>query len=455
MGLSKPLHDNTYRRISPTKIILGVFLAIIAVGTLLLMLPISSAEGKTTDLLSAAFTATSATCVTGLSVFDTLSYWSGFGHTVILLLIQCGGLGFMVFAALFSLAVHRRISLRERLVMTQLFSVDELSGIVMLAKHILFRTAIIEGVGACILAIRFIPEYGVGNGLFKSVFHSVSAFCNAGFDVLGAGDGNIGSISKYATDPLVCLTLIALMVVGGIGFLVWENVLKEKRIKRFSFHTKLVLITTVSLLIFGTVMFFIFEYSNDATIGKLSFGEKLLASFFQSSTTRTAGFYSFSQGNMTVQSKLLSSFLMLIGGSPGSTAGGIKTVTFAVLVLTSVCVLRGKNEVSAMGRKISNYAVFKAIAVMMAGIFLAAVGAVIITETNGTPAVDSLFEAVSAFSTTGLSCGITAGINSLSKVVLIFLMYFGRVGLLTLSIGLLVPQKPSKISYPEGKIIIG
>ena len=455
MGISKSLQDNAYRRISPTKIILGGFLVIILIGALLLMLPAASATGKTTDFLSCMFTATSATCVTGLTVFDTLSHWSGFGHIVILLLIQCGGLGFMVFAALFSLVIHRRISLRERLIMTQLFSVDELSGIVRLTKHILSRTLVIEGAGALLLAIRFIPDYGFGSGLFKSVFHSVSAFCNAGFDILGVGAGDIGSISKYATDPLVCLTLVSLMVVGGLGFLVWENVLRAKKIRRFSFHTKLVLIMTASLLLFGTVMFFVFEYSNAATIGRMSFGEKLIASLFQSSTTRTAGFYSFSQGDMTVQSKLLSCFLMLIGGSPGSTAGGIKTVTFAVLILTAVSVMRGKNEISAMGRKISYYTVFKAIAVMMVGMFLAAVGGVIICQTNGTPAVDSLFEAVSAFSTTGLSCGITAELNSLSKIVLILLMYFGRVGLLTLSIGLLAPRKPSKISYPEGKIIIG
>lgn len=442
-------------RISPTKMILGVFAVIIFIGAVLLMLPVATASGEHVDFLTALFTSTSATCVTGLVAVDTLSYWTKFGQIIILVLIQCGGLGFMAFATVFSLAVHRRISLRERLIMTQSFSVDELSGVVRLARYILIRTLVAECIGTALLAIRFVPEYGVGEGLFKSVFHSVSAFCNAGFDIIGLSSDHIGSMSKYASDPLVCLTLVGLMVAGGLGFFVWGEIRSKKSFHSYSLHTKLVLIMTAALLITGTTLFMMFEFSNAETVGDMSFGGKLLSSLFQASTARTAGYYTFSQQGMTTSSKLVTVALMFIGGSPGSTAGGIKTVTFAVLVMTAVSVMRGKGEVTLFERRVPTYTILKSIAVFMVAAFFVSVASIIIVLGDGINMIDALFECVSAFSTTGLSTGITAGLNPLSKSVLILLMYLGRVGLLTVSIGLLAQKSPSKISYPEGKTIIG
>ncbi len=443
------------RNVSPTKIILGVFLAIILTGALLLMLPLSSSTAKSTDFLTALFTSTSATCVTGLIVVDTLSHWSRFGQVVILLLIQCGGLGFMAFATVFSLVLHRKISLKERLIMSQSFSGDGLSGVVRLTQHILIRTFIFEICGALILSTRFIPEYGLGEGLFMSIFHAVSAFCNAGFDIIGVSADHIGSMSKYVGDPVICLTLPALMILGGLGFFVWEDVLGKKKLSKFNFHTKLVLLTTTALLLGGTFLFLLFEYDNAATIGNLSFSNKLLASFFQASTTRTAGFCTFSQHNMSSSSKILSIFLMFIGGSPGSTAGGIKTVTLAVLILTAFSIMRGRAEITAFERRISPQTIFKAITVMIAAAFLAASASIMIAQTNNIDMINAVFESVSAFSTTGLSTGITSQLNTVSQITLILLMYLGRVGLLTLSIGLIAKRKPSKISYTEGKLIIG
>ena len=452
MGLfsENNLRARIERKIGPTKMILGVFLLIIIIGTLALMLPISVSSCNGTDFLTAAFTATSATCVTGLVVVDTFSYWTRFGQTVILLLVQCGGLGFMAVATVFSLAVNRRISLRERIIMTQAFSVDEISGVVRLAKHILFRTLIFEGVGTLLLAFRFVPQYGFGEGLYKSIFHAVSAFCNAGFDVIGKQ-----SLMDYSNDPLVCLTVISLSVLGGLGFFVWEDIRTKKSFGVFSLHTKLVLVTTATLLAFGTLMFALFEYINPNTLSDIPFFEKLLSALFQSATVRTAGFYTFSQEGMTASSKILSMFLMFVGGSSGSTAGGIKTVTFAVLCLCAISVMRGKGEVTAFGRRIATYAIMKSVAVLVFAMFLVSVGAVLVSGTNNLDMIDCAFESISAFSTTGLSTGITSGLNVLSKAVLIALMYFGRVGLLTLSIGLLAGHKKAKISYPEGKTIIG
>ncbi len=443
------------KKISPTKTVLFVFFSIILVGALLLMLPISSSDGSSTGFLTALFTSTSATCVTGLSVVDTLSHWSRFGHTVILILIQCGGLGFMAFATIFSLLVRRRISLRERLVIAQLFSDDGLSGLVSLTKRIILTTLFFELTGALILTTRFIPEYGVGEGIFKSIFHSVSAFCNAGFDLFGIANGYPGSLCKYINDPLVLITLSLLIIIGGVGFFVWDDIAKNKSPRHLSFHTKLVLCTTICLLFAGTALFLMFEYSNPATIGNLSFSDKLLASFFQSTTTRTAGFYSFSQSDMTSSSKLLSIFLMFIGGSPSSTAGGIKTITLAVLIITAVSTVRNRAEISVFGRRISVSSIIKSVTLIVLSLFVTLVASIILATTNGLDMIDALFNSVSAFATVGLNTSSIANLNLFSKVILILLMYFGRVGILTFSIAFIAKRKPSKISYPDGKIIIG
>ena len=454
MGLLRKISDVHRnlddKRISPTGIIVMGYLLIILIGTLILMLPVSSKSGETAGFLTSLFTATSATCVTGLTVVNTYSHWTLVGQVTIIALIQCGGLGFMAFATVFSLVLHRRISLRERLVMTQSFMVNEISGVVRLAKHILVRTLIAESIGAAILAIRFIPRFGVADGLFRSVFHSISAFCNAGFDIMGNG-----SMIEYAGDPLVCLTLICLMVFGGLGFFVWEDLREHRSFKRLNLHSKLVILMTVLLLILGTALFFVFEYSNAETIGNMGFFEKLLAAFFQSSTTRTAGFYTIPQNGLTTASKLLSSVLMFIGGAPGSTAGGIKTVTLAVMLVTAYCVMRGRADITCFERKIPLRSIINAIALTMVALTLIFSSSAAIALLDGKDMADVVYETASAFSTTGLSTGITPTLHPISKIILICLMYFGRVGLLTISLGLLVRNKISKIGYPEGKIIIG
>lgn len=432
---------------SPAKSILATFISIIFAGTVLLMLPAATASGEWSDFMTAFFTATSATCVTGMSVVDALSHWTRFGHTVILLLIQVGGIGFIIFATVFASLLNRRITLRERLAASQAISVDSMSGIVGLAKKIILRVFLAETAGAMILAIRFIPSFGVGEGIFLSIFHSVSAFCNAGIDILSPG------ISAYATDPLVCLTLIALMVTGGLGFFVWEDL----RIRKgsLSLHTKLALICTGLLLAGGAVMFAIFEYTNPGTIGGFSFSEKILAAFFQSATCRSAGFAMISQNDMSTLSKALTMGLMFIGGSPGSTAGGVKTVTVAVCFLAAICAMRGKREVFVFGRRLAQTTVYRCISVVFFGAMLVLCGWVIISIINPLPAQDILFECVAAFSTAGISSGVTPHLNDASKLILLVLMYLGRVGILTVSLGLMTDKNDSKINYPEGKIIIG
>lgn len=432
---------------SPAKSILATFIAIIFAGTALLMLPVSSASGEWSDFMTAFFTAASATCVTGLSVVDVLSNWTRFGHTVILLLVQIGGLGFIVFATVFASLLHRRTTLRERLAASQAISVDSMSGIAELAKSIIIRAFFAEAVGASFLAIRFIPSFGLGEGIFMSIFHSVSAFCNAGIDILGSG------IAAYAKDPLICLTLIALMVMGGLGFFVWEDLRLRKR--SFSLHTKLALICTAVLLAGGAALFMIFEYSNPRTIGGFTFSEKLLAAVFQSATCRSAGFAMIAQNDMTFLSNALAMALMFIGGSPGSTAGGVKTVTVAVCFLAAICAMRGKREVTVFERRIAQTTVYRCISLVFLGAAIVFCGTVIISIMNPVPAQYVLFECVAAFSTAGITSGITPMLNDASKLILLLMMYFGRVGILTVSLGLMKDKKDSKINYPEGKIIIG
>ena len=433
---------------SPAKSILATFAVIILAGTFLLMLPQASASGDWTDFTTAFFTATSAACVTGLSVVDALAGWTRFGHIVILLLVQIGGLGFIVFATAFASVLNHRATLRERLAISQSLSVDSMHGIVHLAKKIVFRSLLMELAGAMLLSVRLVPLCGFGEGLFMSIFHSVSAFCNAGIDILGA---NVGGLSAFATDPLVCLTLVALMVTGGLGFFVWEDIGK----RRFSLHTKLTLVCTLVLLISGAIFFMVFEWGNLQTMGNFDFWEKLLASFFQSATCRSAGFCMLPQSEMTFLSKGMMMLLMFIGGSPGSTAGGVKTVTVAVCLLAADSAMRGKREVAAFGRKISHTTVYRCICIVFIGISLVLFSTVLISLINTGPVQKVLFECVAAFSTAGISAGITAELNDASRLILLVLMYFGRVGILTVGLSLTEDRQQPKIEYPEGKILIG
>lgn len=453
----KQIWQDKRRRIRPGTMIAGGFFLLILLGTLLLMLPISSRSGEATSLLTAAFTATSSVCVTGLILVDTYQYWSPFGQLVILLMIQIGGLGFMTVAAMFSLLARRSFTLRERMVMTASLNVGDLAGIVRLTRRILFGTLLFEGIGAVILSIRFMVDFGFKDGLVKGIFHSVTAFCNAGFDLMGS-QGAFMSLMGYYDDPWVLTTIMALIIIGGLGFFVWGDLLQNRRkpLHALSLHTKLVLTTTGILLVGGTVLFYIYEFDNPLTMGYMTEMEKIANSMFQSVTTRTAGFNTINQGFMTGPSQALSMVLMFIGGSPGSTAGGVKTVTLAVLFITTRSTFQGKKYPEVFHRSISLQSIKNAISMMMMGLFLVAVGSFIIADHEQISFTQALFEAFSAFGTVGLTTGITPYLGSISQITLIALMYLGRVGILTMGFMVFNHRvlEPT-IKYPESKVLVG
>ena len=443
------------KSLSAAKIIAAVFAVIILLGTLLLNLPVASRNGGPIGFLPALFTATSATCVTGLSLFDTWSQWSGFGQTVLLCLIQIGGLGFMSAATMVVFLLRKRIGLKQRLLMAQALSVGDINGIVRLQKMVLKGSFLMEGIGAMILFLRFLPAYGWVQALKWGVFHSVSAFCNAGFDIFGRLEPG-SSVLCFQSDPLVLFTLMALIVVGGLGFLVWEEILEKKRFRDFSVYTRLVLVATVSLILSAWVLTCLLEWNNPATLGQMSLGDKLLNGLFQSVTLRTAGFASIDQSALTDAGKAVCLFYMLIGGSSGSTAGGMKTVTFIVLVLFLTSRARGKSRVCVFERTIPQGQVLDAmtIAVMMIGLSL--VGGVFISATSPVTFTNALYEAVSALGTVGLTAGATGSLSVASQILIIVYMYFGRVGLLTISMGFLVGDKAEeRFRYAETNLLIG
>ena len=444
-----------FSRISPMQMIVLTFMAIILLGGLLLSLPISSRSGQWTSYLSSVFTATSATCVTGLTLFDTYTYWTGFGQAVILILIQVGGLGFMTIASLFFLLANRRIGLRQRVLMAQSLGIDQLSGIVKLVHHVLVRTAIVEGMGALILTIRFSLLVPFDRALWWGVFHSVSAFCNAGFDVVGAVDVG-GSLIPFVGDWVVNFTIIALITVGGLGFFVWEDVLSKRSFRKTTVYTKMVLIISAILALGGGAVIALLEWNNPATLGNLPAAEKCLAALFQSVTSRTAGFYSIPQGTLRDATKTITDVLMFIGGSSGSTAGGVKTATMGVLVLAVIAAARGRSRVTVFRRTISAQQVSDAVAVTSMVFGLALSASLVLSATNGLPMIDCLFETISAIATVGLSTGITPLLNEISQTLLIILMYFGRVGVMTVSLGFLFSNAAEeRYKYADTKVMIG
>lgn len=437
------------------QMIVLTFMAIILLGGLLLSLPISSRSGQWTSYLSSVFTATSATCVTGLTLFDTYTYWTGFGQAVILILIQVGGLGFMTIASLFFLLANRRIGLRQRVLMAQSLGIDQLSGIVKLVHHVLVRTAIVEGMGALILTIRFSLLVPFDRALWWGVFHSVSAFCNAGFDVVGAVDVG-GSLIPFVGDWVVNFTIIALITVGGLGFFVWEDVLSKRSFRKTTVYTKMVLIISAILALGGGAVIALLEWNNPATLGNLPAAEKCLAALFQSVTSRTAGFYSIPQGTLRDATKTVTDVLMFIGGSSGSTAGGVKTATMGVLVLAVIAAARGRSRVTVFRRTISAQQVSDAVAVTSMVFGLALSASLVLSATNGLPMIDCLFETISAIATVGLSTGITPLLNEISQILLIILMYFGRVGVMTVSLGFLFSNAAEeRYKYADTKVMIG
>ena len=444
------------RRVSsPSRLIALVFLGIIAAGTMLLMLPASARSGKGCDFLSALFTAASATCVTGLTPFDTWTQWSGLGQGVLLCLIQIGGLGFMSVASLLFFLIRSRIGLMGQMVMAQSLGQEDMHEIIGLQKWMLKGCLLIEGGGAAILTARFCTEYAFPVALKLGVFHAVSAFCNAGFDLFGFLSPG-ASVSVYGTDPVILLTLSALVVLGGFGFIVWNEVAHYRQKRKLSVYSRLVLIATGVLLIGGTAAMAACEWNNPATLQPMSSGQKWLAAFFQSVTLRTAGFAGMDQGALTEAGKGVSMFLMLIGGSSGSTAGGLKTVTMLVIFLFLWSRLRGRSSVVVFHRTIGIQAVLNALTIFGVMTGLAFFGAVVISLTSPVNLTESLYESVSAIATVGLSCNATSRLSVAGKLLIIVYMYFGRVGVLTISMGFLKGDKPEpRFRYADTTLLIG
>lgn len=443
-------------RMSPARCIVLVFLAVIGIGALLLSLPAASKSGVGCGFLTAVFTATSATCVTGLTLVDTFVQWSFFGQLVILVLMQIGGLGFMSILTVFFFMVRSRIGLKKRMIMAESLGLDSLEGIVRLIRMVLRGTFLFETAGALILTLRFWVDMPLADAAWMGIFHAVSAFCNAGFNLMGRFGADAG-LAPYIADPVVNLTLMVLIVVGGIGFFVWQDVMQKKwSWQRLSVYSRLVILISGLLLALGWALFATFEWNNPATIGTLEPWEKALASLFQSVNTRAAGFTCFGQGDMSEPSKAVSIIWMLIGGSSGSTAGGMKTVTVGIVLLAAVQAIRGKRYVTVFRRTISQTQINNAMAIVMLMMFMTLTGSVLLGAFEQVPMIDALCEIVSALGTGGMSTGLTPALSPLMQWLLICLMFFGRVGVMTIGVGLMMSDRAEdRYHYAETKLLIG
>jgi len=433
------------------------FLAMIFVGSLLLSLPVSSANGVPVPYLDALFTATTATCVTGLVTVPTVTTWSVFGQAVILVLIQVGGLGVITIMSALMLLLHKRMGIGDRLLLQDAFNLNSLSGIVRFVKRVLLGTFLVEGVGALLYMTVFIPEFGL-KGIWISVFTSISAFCNAGIDIIAED-----SLCGYATNPMVNIVTSLLIILGGIGYIVWWDVLrlgretkKRRHFRNLSLHSKIAISATLILILGGGLLIFLFEYHNPKTIGDMSLLDKLQVSLFQSVTTRTAGFATVPQQDLTNASSLLCLLLMFIGGSPVGTAGGVKTVTIAVLAVSALATIREKQEVSLFHRNISRQAVKKAVAVTMMSFAIMFTATIALSAVTEADALDVLYETVSATATVGLTRNLTPSLNTAGKAIIIATMYLGRVGPISLALALNSKKKNQNIiKNPTEEISVG
>ena len=442
------------RQMDVNRLIALSFLALIFFGCMLLCLPVSSRNAPA-SFLTDLFTATSVVCVTGLTVADTWTQWSGFGQFVILGLIEIGGLGFMSAASILVFLFHGRFGMRDQMLMAQSIGVRDHSRVIRLQKWVLTLSLGTEAFGAALLTLRFLPLYGLSKALKLGVFHAVSAYCNAGFDLFGFIMPG-GSLAPFGQDPLVLFVLSFLIVTGRLGFLVWEELFRVRSLKRLSVYSRLALIATAALLLGGTALIALFEWNNPDTIGGMGTGGKLLSSFFQSVTLRTAGFAALDQGALTDAGKGVSLLLMFVGGSSGSTAGGMKTVTLLVLILFLWSSLRGKSSVVVFHRTIPFSLVLNALTLFGTMILLSLAGAVFLCYNSGAAFTDALYETVSAIATVGLSCSLTPRLSAASKLLIILYMYFGRVGILTLSLGFLrESQAEPRIRYADAHLLIG
>lgn len=445
--------------LSTTHVILLSFLTVVLIGSLLLALPVSAAAGDAVPYVDALFTATTAACVTGLVTVPTFSAWSTFGHVVILILIQVGGLGVITVMAGVTMALQRKMGIQDRVLIQDAFNLNTLSGLGAFVKKVILGTCIVEGIGAALYMTVFVPEFGL-RGIWISVFTSVSAFCNAGIDIIGPN-----SLCDYALDPTVNFVTCGLIILGGIGYIVWWDVLRVIRLRRkqkirlwrsLTLHSKIAISTSLVLIFGGAMCFFVFEFNNPLTVGKDSVSGKLLISLFQSVTTRTAGFASVPQENLTNASALVSLLLMFIGGSPVGTAGGIKTVTFTVLIASAAASIRNQNEVNLFSRSVAKEAVSKAVAVVCMSFAIMFLSAVALSAATEAGALDILYETVSATATVGLTRNLTPSLNLWGKLIIIATMYLGRVGPISLAVAFrLKKSSPNKIKEPTEIISVG
>lgn len=450
-----------FRRIQPVQIIALGFLGMILLGGALLTLPVASSTGRSVGFLNALFTSTSAICVTGLVVIDTGTAYSLFGQIVIILLIQMGGLGFMTVTTIIFLLLGKRITLRERVIIAESLNEEGLSGLIKLIKRILMVTFISELIGAALLSTRFIPIYGAVKGIYFSLFHAISAFCNAGFDLIGG----FRSLTPFANDFIINFTIMALIVVGGIGFVVILDIAKKIRTgkgARLSLHSKIALIVTAILIVSGALVFFLLEAGNPKTIGSpdLTPAGKVYASFFQSVTPRTAGYNTIDQNSMTTASKVITCVLMFIGASPAGTGGGVKTTTAAVIFLLVLSIVRGKKDVNTMGKRLDINVILRSIVIFMLSAVVVLVATVLLAMSQKGELItleNVMFEVLSAFGTVGLTCGITPTLGTMGKILIMLVMYGGRVGLMTvtLAVSSRLNRPDSRMRYPEDKIMVG
>lgn len=445
--------------LSTTQIIMLSFLVVILAGSLLLSLPISTANRESVSYLDALFTATTATCVTGLVTLPTVTTWSIFGQVVILVLIQIGGLGVITIMSALMILLHKRMGIGDKLLLQDAFNLNSLSGIVRFVKRVLCGTLLVEGVGALLYMTVFIPEFGC-KGIWISVFTSISAFCNAGIDIIAED-----SLCRYATNPLINIITCLLIILGGIGYIVWWDVTglgkessskKHRRFRNLSLHSKIAIVTTLILVFGGAALIFLFEYRNPLTIGNMSLFDKLQVCFFQSVTTRTAGFATIAQQDMTNASSILCLLLMFIGGSPVGTAGGIKTVTLAVLAASALATIRDKQDVSLFNRNISKQAINKALAVTVMSFAIVFTSSILLSAVTDANVLDIFFETVSATATVGLTRDLTPYLNAAGKVIILGAMYLGRVGPISLALAMNSRNKPQNIiKNPTEEISVG
>lgn len=440
-------------KMSYVQMIAASFLIVILLGSFLLSLPIASRSGQWTPYIDSIYTATSATCVTGLVVYDTFTHWTIFGQLVILGLIQVGGIGFMTLVSMLSIALKRHIGLYERKLIMQSTGTLKVSGAVKLIKRVVIGTVVFEGAGAVLLSCRFIPEMGFFRGIYNGIFHAVSAFCNAGFDLMGRFD-KFSSLTRYADDPVVNLTISGLIVVGGIGFFVWSDIYNCRfRFRKLQLHSKVVLTATVSLIVVSMLGFFIMEYNH--AFKDMDAGTKVMASLFQSVTPRTAGFNTVDLNSLSEGGGIMTIVLMFIGGSPGSTAGGIKTTTLVVLIIEAIASARQSSQIAVFKRRLDEGVLRQASAIVTIYLLAVIVSSLVICTIDPFSMKQVLFEVVSAVGTVGLSLGITPSLSIASKIIIMILMFAGRVG--GLSFALIIAQKKAvvPINRPTEKIMIG